>query len=152
MLANPEKAVESSKSSFFEKVLFYGMIVYTFILVNDCISIVIQTPKSTPFFGSKSIYEAVCRMFLGIFDFILLVAYVLLYVLFIKLIWRDSESFGFMKTQVHSFFIFMLLIQLGRLIVGVIFKHKDIQISQNIEYFNVATEALFNLAILYYFV
>lgn len=106
--------------------MLYGMLVYTFILINDCISIVIQTPTSKAFFGSKSVYEAICRMFLGLFDVILLIAYALLYVLFIKLIGRDSESFGFMKTQVHSFFIFMLLIQLGRLIVGVIFKHDDV--------------------------
>ena len=152
MLANPERAVEFSKNMFFEKVLLYSMGVYTFILMNDCISIVIQTQNSKPFFGSKSVYEAVCRIFLSIFDSILLFAYAFLYVLFIRLIARDKQSFGFMQTQVHSFFIFMLLIQLGRLIVGVLFKHKDEAISQNIEYFNVATEAIFNLAILYYFV
>lgn len=89
---------------------------------------------------------------LGVFDFILLAAYTFIYVLFVKLIAKDNQSFGFMKSQVHSFFVFMLFIQLGRLIVGIIFKHDDVIISRNIEYFNVATEALFNLAILYYFV
>lgn len=89
------------------------------------IAIVIQSPeKSKPFFGANSIYEAVCRFFLGLFDFLLLVAYVILYVLFIRLIQRNVESFGFMKFQVHSFFIFMILIQLGRQIVGLIFKHE----------------------------
>ncbi len=103
----------------------YALLVYTFILVNDCVSIVIQTSSSKPFFGSKSVYEAVCRMFLGVYDTILLIAYVFVYILFIKLIKRDDESFGFMKFQVHSFFIFMILIQLGRLIVGSIFKHDN---------------------------
>jgi hypothetical protein len=92
---------------------------------------------------------------LGVFDFLLLIAYVILYVLFISLIHRNDETFGFMKFQVHSFFIFMILIQLGRLIVGLIFKHEKTDYgtrSLNIEFFNVSTEALFNLAILYYFI
>ena len=49
----------------------------------------------------------------------------------------------------------MILIQLGRLIVGLIFKHEKTDYgnrSLNIEFFNVSTEALFNLAILYYFI
>ncbi len=123
MLANPEKAVQSSQNSFFEKILLYALLGYTFIILNDMIAIVIQTPDSKPFFGSNSVYEAVCRIFLGTFDFALLATYVFLYVLFIRLINRNNESFGFMKFQVHSFFIFMILIQLGRQIVGLIFKH-----------------------------
>lgn len=84
----------------------------------------------------------------------MLAVYVLLYVLFIRLIHRNDESFGFMKFQVHSFFIFMIFIQLGRQIVGLIFKHdkRNSTVRVNIEYFNGSTEAIFNLAILYYFV
>ena len=103
--------------------MLYTLLGYTFIILNDMIAIVIQTEDSTPFFGSNSVYEAVCRIFLGVFDTTLLAVYVLLYVLFIRLIYRNDESFGFMKFQVHSFFIFMILIQLGRQIVGLIFKH-----------------------------
>lgn len=93
-------------------------------MLNDMIAIVVQKPSDEPFFGSNSTYEAVCRFLLGTFDFLLLIAYVILYVLFISLIHRNDETFGFMKFQVHSFFIFMILIQLGRLIVGLIFKHE----------------------------
>jgi len=43
VLADPEQAVQSSQNSFFEKILLYTLLGYTFIILNDMISIVIQT-------------------------------------------------------------------------------------------------------------
>lgn len=41
MLSNPELAVEYGKKNYFEKILLIAMAVYTIIIVNDCIAIVL---------------------------------------------------------------------------------------------------------------
>jgi len=98
VLANPEKAVYSSQNSFFEKILLYALLGYTLIILNDMIAIVIQPDDITrQFFGANTVYVAICRFLLGVFDFLLLIAYVILYLLFISLIHRNDETFGFMK-------------------------------------------------------
>jgi hypothetical protein len=57
VLANPEKAVESSQNGFFEKILLYALLGYTIIILNDMISIVIQPDDiSKQYFGANSIY------------------------------------------------------------------------------------------------
>ena len=128
------------------------MIGYTIILVNDLVAILIQNNNSIPWFGQLSIYEGICRLFLGAFALVLLCTYIYTYVLLTRLILMDKESFGFMKVQVHIFFIFLILIQLGRLIVGGIIKHHAQDRILEVDFFDIFLEIIFNCAVLYGFV
>jgi len=91
-------------------------------------------------------------MFLGAFALALLCAYIYTYILLTRLIAVDKESYGFMKVQVHTFFIFLILIQIGRLISGGIIKHRAQVNLLNVELFDIFTEIIFNCAVLYGFV
>ena len=52
----------------------------------------------------------------------------------------------------HTFFIFLILIQIGRLISGGIIKHRAQVNLLNVELFDIFTEIIFNCAVLYGFV
>lgn len=78
--------------------------------------------------------------------------FVILYVLFILLIRSDEASFGFLKFNVNTFFILLIGFCLGRIIVS-IFEFKESKTGLgNFEYFNITTECLFNIFILYYLI
>jgi hypothetical protein len=91
-------------------------------------------------------------MFLGGFALALICFYIYTYILLTRLIAVDNESYGFMKVQVHTFFIFLILIQIGRLISGGIIKHRAQVNLLNVELFDIFTEIIFNCAVLYGFV
>lgn len=84
----------------------------------------------------------------------ILVVFILLYVLFIMLIRGDLESFGFLRCQVHTFFIFIVVMSSMRILASIAevkIKHNADQIYA-LEDFNIVTECVFNLFILYYFI
>ena len=92
-----------------------------------------------------------------------MLAFGVLYGLFIYLIKSDKDTYRFIQCQVHVFFNFIIILSLGRLINSCCEalikyvdhlnnKQQDPAKLQRLEYFNISTECVFNLFILYYFI
>jgi predicted Abi (CAAX) family protease len=122
------------------------MLTQTFLVVNDLISI----------FGPNYWYKFVMSILLATINILILIAYIILYSQYIILMRQDRGLYSFLTNQVHSFFAFIILLQFGRLAATdtETFTHylnpKSTEV--RLEYFNITTEIIFNIFILYYFV
>lgn len=98
-------------------------------------------------------------MLIALVNICLLGAFVAIYILFARQIRVDSKLEQ-MKTKIHAFFSLFIVLYLGRICVGVsevfMVRRDDDQATtkglERLEYFNISTECLFNLFILYYIV
>ena len=126
------------------------IVVLTLIIVNSWIALYATQSRA---------YNITVKVLLLAFSLVLLTAYISLYYLF-QLLLKDRESLAFLSCQMHFFFISIICMQVGRMTVSavqtwVFLENRDQdnpQLINQLEWFNIATECLFNVLILYYFV
>lgn len=126
------------------------VVVLTLITVNSWIALYATQSRA---------YNITVKVLLVVFSLILLTAYISLYYLFHMLI-KDRENLAFLSCQMHVFFISIICMQLGRMAVSaaqtwVFLENRDQenpQLINQLEWFNIVTECLFNVLILYYFI
>lgn len=123
-------------SNYYDRMLILSLIILTLLEVMLLLSL----PLSSKWFNEISAYfMIVCNTFI-------LGCFVWIYVLFVILLRRPDLHF--LKFQVHFFFLVVIAMSLGRIIATITENVIDAKYQQ-IEYFNIATECLFNVFILY---
>lgn len=157
MLANPNAAVHFTDSNFFTKVLSGFICVYSLFMIVDVIIISLDSLTY-----SKSGFEVLAQVFLGVIDAFVMLSYVVLYLMWAVLL-RKSPEFGFMSCQVNAFFCFMVVILLVKFVLMVLFdksseeqQHKPGPFDHPRKsdranfYINIVLEIFLNLLIVYY--
>lgn len=146
---NPARAADNAANKFYERLLTGTVGILSLLILSDLLSI----------WSNSKAYDTTMTVLLTLFNISVLTSFTILYILFIRLIREDALHFLTMTRQVHVFFVFMLVWQLTRVIATDTesFKYygkKNTTVTQivKLEYFNIGTECLFNLFILYYFV
>jgi hypothetical protein len=81
VLSNPAKAAANSKSKFFEKCLLVASLIFTFLLMNDFVSIYDM--------HINAIYATIINVLMMIYILCLIIAFCVLYILFVRLINSD---------------------------------------------------------------
>ena len=126
------------------------VVVLTLIIVNDWIALYAAQSRA---------YNITIKVLFVVFSLGLLSAYISLYYLFHRLI-KDRENLSFLSLQMHVFFISFISMQVGRIGVQaaqtwVFLQNRNQdnpELINQLEWFNIVTECLFNVLILYYFV
>ena len=142
ILKNPIKAQHNYRTNYFTKLLVILISINTALLLIDLAAL----------FTTLNRFKLTLIILLTIFNSGVLFAFIVLYASFGVFI----VEVEFLRTQIHTFFITMILIQCSRLFATTIenCKYLDEETSNkvvNLEYFNILTELVFNLFLLFYF-
>lgn len=87
-------------------------LIFTVLLLNDFISIYDE--------NIDPLYGYIINILMMIYVFCLIIAFCVLYSLYIKLIHSDLTTFGFLKFQVHTFFILFIVISIIRITTTIV--------------------------------
>lgn len=144
ILKNPIKAQKNYQTNYFMKLLAILISLNTALLLFDLVAI----------YTTVNRFQLTLIALLTIFNSGVLVAFIALYASFGVFIGEVQ----FLRTQIHTFFVVMIVIQCSRLFATTIENCKYLdqettstEIVVKLEYFNILTECVFNLFVLFYF-